>query len=317
MNPSAAIITCILFCFSLAYSSANSIDTIDFKVQSEGYNLDVQLLKKSSKSRVPAIIFLVGSGGESSHKTNYKDFTEFFLEETFLENGFAIVYFDKRGVGESEGLWYETTFEQRALDVTNVGLAIRDFDFINKDKIYLVGHSQGGWIAQIALSNHPEIFAGAVSMAGATFGVRKQLVNDYMSKYICKKGNSEAKALRKATKKVKRDLYFVNKFGKKGNWKQLKVIQDFEPRRYIFNIEKPFFLMLAENDELVNPQWCLDEIPVIFPSGKPSHIQIYIAPSETHSFKKAHKCYDRDWKNVPYSVESQKVLYNWIVEKSK
>lgn len=316
MNRIVSILTYISFYITLSASPGTNIDTINFKVQSEGYNLDVQLIKKSSKDQIPVIIFLVGSGGTSSHRTNYKDFTAYFLEKTFLENDFALVYFDKRGVGESEGVWFETSFEQRATDAVNVALAIKKLDYIDQDKIYLIGHSQGGWIAQIALSNHPEIFAGGVSMAGATFGVRKQLINDYMSNYICKKGNSETKALKRATKKANRDIKFVNRFGKKGNWKQLKIIQNFEPKRYIFHIEKPFFFMLAENDELVNSKWAVDEFQNIFPSGKPSHIKIYIAASETHSFQKAHKCYDRDWKNYPYSEDTQKVLFEWIVDKA-
>jgi dipeptidyl aminopeptidase/acylaminoacyl peptidase len=316
MNRIVAIISYIFFYIILSANADINIDTLNFKVQSEGLSLDAQLIKKSSKENLPVIIFLVGSGGTSSHKTNYKDFTEFFFEKTFLENDFAIVYFDKRGVGESEGVWFETNFEQRAADAANVAKALHGFEFIDKNKIFLVGHSQGGWIAQIAVSNHPELFAAGVSMAGATFGVKKQLINDYMSEKICKKGNSESRALKKATKKADRDLKFINRFAKKGNWKQLKIIQDFEPRRYIFHIEKPFYFMFGENDELVDVKWAIDEFQTIFPSGKPSHIKYYIALSETHSFKKAKKCFDRDWKNVPYSEDTQKVLFDWILEES-
>ena len=96
---------------------------------------------------MPIVIFLVGSGGNSSHTSNYKDFLQFFLEKTFLENGYAVVYFDKRGNGKSQGIWYKTTFEQRALDAKNVTLEIQNINFIDKSKIFLVGDSQGGWIA--------------------------------------------------------------------------------------------------------------------------------------------------------------------------
>ncbi len=60
-----------------------------------------------------------------------------------------------------------------------------------------------------------------------------------------------------------------------------------------------------------------DKYKTIFPSGKPSHIKIYTAGSETHSFRKAKKCFDRDWKNYPYSEDTQKVLFDWIVEKAR
>lgn len=317
MKRTVKIFSYLIYSLIPFIATGSNIDTLYFKVNSEGFSLDVQIMKSNEKHPVPAIIFLTGTTGFSSHKSDYKDFTRYFIEKTFLENGFAVVYFDMRGVGDSEGIWYETTLEQRARDVFHVALALREFDFIQKEKIYLIGHSQGGWIAQMAVSDHPEIFAGGVSMAGPTFGVIKQLINDYMSSYICKKGDSEEKAFQKASDRARRDIYYANKSGKKGNRKQLKVIQEFEPKRYIFNLERPFLIMLAENDEQVNVNWAVDEIQNIFPSGKPSHIKIHIATSETHFFRKAHKCYNRDWKNVPFSVDSQKILFNWIAEKAK
>jgi predicted peptidase len=42
-----------------------------------------------------------------------------------------------------------------------------------KHRLYIVGHSQGGWIVQVALANYPTVFAGGISMAGPTFSVRK------------------------------------------------------------------------------------------------------------------------------------------------
>lgn len=317
MNRTAAFITYIfIFCAS-SLSAITDIDTLNFKVQSEGFHLHAQLIKKSTKENLPVIIFLTTTGRSSSLNANYKDFTEFFLEKTFLENDFAIVYFDNRGEGQSEGAWYETTFKQRAADVVNVAKAVQGFDFINKNKIILVGHDQGGWIAQMAVSDYPEIFTAGVSMATPTFGVKKQLINEYISDFICRKGNDEAKALQKATKKAEKQISRAVKSGKKGKKKQLQLTHDFEPKRYLLNMERPFLLILAENDEQVDPKWCLEELPIIFPSGKPSHIKIYTASSETHFFKKAPKCYDRDWKNYPDSEDTQRVLYGWIIEKVK
>ena len=51
----------------------------------------------------PAIIFLVGSGPNSTHTGLYADFVRENLEELFLQHGVALMYFDKRGVGFPKG----------------------------------------------------------------------------------------------------------------------------------------------------------------------------------------------------------------------
>ncbi len=291
---------------------ANEIDSIKISAVSEGYLLDGILIKRSNgQKKYPVVIFLVGSGN-SSHKTNYKDFTEFFLEKTFLENGFAIAYFDKRGIGKSQGTWYETTFEQRALDARNVALEVQKSAFIDASRVFLIGHSQGGWIVQIALSQYPEVFAGGVSMAGATFGVKKQLINDYQSDDICEKGFDEHKALNRATQRVNRDLFIVSLLGRKGNWRQLNLIKNFEPEPYLKNIDRPLLFLLAENDELVSSVWSIDELKSLFPNNLPSAFEIYIAPGETHSFKIAPKCYIGKSSDIYYSETTNQKVFRWI-----
>lgn len=296
---------------------AADFDTLKLDVVSEGYHLDAVVLKKSSSTKkLPVIIFLVGSAGNSSHRSNYKDFTEFFFEHTFLQNGFAIVYFDKRGIGNSEGKWFETTFEQRALDAKNVALAIGKFDFADKDQVFVVGHSQGGWIVQVAVANYPEIFAGGISMAGPAFGVRKQLVNDYQSKFMCDKGLTEKKAFKKAVIKANRNIFFSSVFGRKGNLKQLQLIKNFEPRSYLLSIRKPLLLLFAENDGLVNIAWCLEELKKMYPGEANPFMEVYEARGETHSFKIAPKCNKGQRVSRFYSETTRQKIYEWTMSVS-
>jgi uncharacterized protein len=308
---------CFLLCSSVYYwgysmTLPDNNDTIKIKALSEGYKLDVLILKNSLKERLPAIIFVVGSGDLPWVKS-YGNQVQFYFENTFLQNDFAIVYFDKRGVGNSEGIWYETTFEQRALDVKNVAMEIKKLDFINSDKIFVIGHSQGGWITQIVLSLYPEIFNGGVSMAGPTFGVKKQLVNDYMSGYLCK-GIEENRALSRAKRRVNRDLFLVSLLGRKGNFKQLKIIKDFKPEPYIKTINRPTLMLFAENDPLVSPQWSLEELESIFPEGLPQNITYYVAPGEDHSFRIAPKCYSGNLRDLELSEKTRDLMFNWVFE---
>jgi uncharacterized protein len=292
------------------------IKTLNTKVVSEGHSLDVKVLRKSDKTgKLPAIIFLVGSG-EGSTLATYKNMLNFFFENSLLEQGFAVVYFDKRGAGNSEGTWYTTTFEQRARDARNVAKAVKELDFIDPTRLFAVGHSQGGWIVQTALAEYPDLFAGGISMAGPTFSVKKQLINDYKSSILCDEGLDEAAALRSAERKVGRDLFFISLIGWTGNLKQLNLIKDFEPAPYLAKIKRPLLLLYAENDPLVSPQWSLTALQDIFPAGIPEWIEYDVAKGQVHSFKIAPKCYRGKWRDIPFSETTRTKIVNWLVNQA-
>ena len=123
-NP---IMQLLLFCFITQQTFAAK-DTLDISFESDHYEIDGKILAPKNRSiKMPVVIFLVGSGGNSSYSTNYADFINFFLEQPLANENIALMYFDKRGVGQSEGKWYKTNFEQRALDAKNAA-EYRDYD---------------------------------------------------------------------------------------------------------------------------------------------------------------------------------------------
>jgi len=79
----------------------------------------------------------------------------------------AVLYFDKRGIGQSEGKWFNTSFEERAADVKAAADYLKTLSNIDTNKIAVVGHSQGGCLAK-----YPKTFAGGISMAGPTFSAK-------------------------------------------------------------------------------------------------------------------------------------------------
>lgn len=293
-----------------------SIDTLQLKVESEGYVLDGMLLKSAEfDGKRPALIYLVGSGEGSTVMSNLP-LTRYFLEEPFLEKGYAIVYFDKRGLGKSEGVWYNAGFEDRATDAANVAKAVMELSFVDENNVILIGHSQGGWIVQVALSMYPELFRAGLSMAGPTFSVRKQLINDYWSGYKCR-GMDDKRALKKATRRVNRELFLISLVGWRGNLKQLRVIKNFEAGPFLESIEKPLLLMFGENDPLVSPEWSIDELHRIFPDGIPSFIEYYTAEGAEHFFKLAPNCFEGSLRDVPFSESSREKLFQWILSFSR
>lgn len=292
---------------------AKDRDTLAISFESEGYVLTGKLLlPKEVREPIPAVIFLVGSGGNSSYASDYRKFLEFFLLDPFAGEQVAFLFFDKRGVGGSEGKWFRTDFHQRALDAKNAAVLLQDHPAIDPQKIYLVGHSQGGWIVQLCLSDYPTFFAGGVSMAGPTFGVKQQLVNDYQSSLICNEGLEPEEARKKASRRVNRDLAVVSLLPLEDNWKQLKVIRRFDPESSISQIRKPVLFLFAENDRLVNPGWSMERLSEIFPNGHPTCVDTYIATGENHQFQTSPLCFKGKWSDLKYSDQTREHMVAWL-----
>lgn len=97
-----------------------------------------------SKRRVPLVILVHGWSGNLLGVWN-----AFFVKaaRVFAKNGFAVLRFDFRGSGSSEGEFENQTISSMILDLKNVIDQIAKHEAINSNKIALIGHSQGGYIS--------------------------------------------------------------------------------------------------------------------------------------------------------------------------
>jgi pimeloyl-ACP methyl ester carboxylesterase len=267
----------------------------------------------ASATKLPAIIFCPGSGGQSSYADNYYvSFLDTLYEQNFPKDSIAFLYFDKRGVGESEGNWYSASFEDRAEDVKAAADYLHTLPFIDTSKIIVVGHSQGGWIAQICVSKYPQTFAGAISMAGPTFGVREQVANDYTSNFMCFEHLSKKEAEQKASRQVNFDFCFTSFFPFQQDWKQLSTIKDFDPSAYLKNVQKPLLLMFCENDPLVSPQNSIARLNALYNNNVPSNIQTTVIKGAIHPFKLADICYRGSFNDIPLSMQAKLEIHDWV-----
>jgi len=302
------------------FSSRNELSNLDTTSYGKGIPVSFKsgkytlkgnlLLPKLSGRKYPVIIFSVGSG-LSSYASNYTKLLDSLFEQNLPLDSVAVLYFDKRGIGQSEGKWFNTSFEERAADVKAAADYLKTLSTIDTNKIAVVGHSQGGWIVQICLAKYPETFVGGISMAGPTYSLKKQLINDYQSKFICAENLDSIKANRKAEKSVNRDLFFTSLFPFKDGWKQLQVIKNFEPSSYLKKIGKPILFMFAENDALVYPNWCLKELSNVFPDGLPHNFDTMVIKGANHGFKMSSLCFNGSFKTIPYSDDCKKAILNW------
>lgn len=116
------------------------------------------LLKPTTPGPHPALVLLHGSGAQDRRAV--LPFARFLVRE-----GIAILTFDKRGVGGSQGDWQKASFETLADDALAAVAVLRARRDIDARRIGLFGVSQGGWIAPLAAARSDEI-ALVVSVSG-------------------------------------------------------------------------------------------------------------------------------------------------------
>ena len=114
----------------------------------------------------PAAILISGAGPQDRNEEGFGGHRFFqVLADDLTKRGIAVLRYDDRGVGESTGSQEKATSADLAEDVKAAFQFLKTCSFINPQKIGLIGHSEGGFIAQIVASELGEI-AYIVLMAG-------------------------------------------------------------------------------------------------------------------------------------------------------
>ena len=111
------------------------------------------------------IVMITGSGQQDRNETilGHKPFA--VIADYLTRAGFAVLRVDDRGKGKSKGDLNKATSLDFANDVITSVQYISTFKQVNKNKIGLMGHSEGGFIAPIVYTKYPGI-AFIVSLAG-------------------------------------------------------------------------------------------------------------------------------------------------------
>ncbi len=142
----------------------------ELNFKNDKQDLSGTLVLPEGSGPFPCIIMLQGSGPETREGSRG-------LGYLFASNGIAVFIYDKRGTGKSRADDWRDSFENYAAD----GLAALDKvsqeKKIDKGRIGIYGHSQGGWIAPLAASKTDKFSFVILSAANAVTPVEQHLYN--------------------------------------------------------------------------------------------------------------------------------------------
>ena len=105
----------------------------------------------------PAVILITGSGQQDRDETLFGHKPFAVIADYLTKQGFVVLRVDDRGIGKTTGIFSEATTMDFAKDL-EAGLDFLEKQpMVSKNKIGLIGHSEGGMIAPIVADERREI----------------------------------------------------------------------------------------------------------------------------------------------------------------
>ncbi len=105
----------------------------------------------------PAVVLISGSGPQDRN-SEIMDHRPFWVLADYLsKSNIAVLRFDDRGVGESEGQFKYATTEDFATDAAAALDFLKTFPAIDSNNLGLIGHSEGGYVATMLAANREDV----------------------------------------------------------------------------------------------------------------------------------------------------------------
>ncbi|PTT08918.1 alpha/beta hydrolase [Flavobacterium sp. HMWF030] len=168
-----SLLMLLFFVASCASALPPNFSTKEIKFVSEGVSLSGTIF---TPNNVQAAVVIVHGSGQEKRMIDFAT--------TLANNGIAVLTFDKRGVGESAGVYAGPEVGTNNVDFSNLNLLSLDASAAvntlskylpnNKIPIGLIGGSQAGWIIPLTAEKNKKVKFMTI-FSGALITVKEQL----------------------------------------------------------------------------------------------------------------------------------------------
>ncbi|GEN68067.1 alpha/beta hydrolase [Chryseobacterium rhizosphaerae] len=236
----------------MVFSQSADVTIQDVKFESQGITLAGSILEP--KKIVAAVVIVHGSDPVKR---------ELEFAKRLAKEGIAVFTYDKRGVGESGGVYVGPSVGTNNIDPANLTLLAQDanaavttFRTYLKDKktpIGLVGFSQAGWIIPMAASKNPKI-EFMVLFSGPTITTLEQLRFQFYTNGNNSfwENHTEADAI-EHTKNDPDKYQFAAT----------------DPKTYLNTLSIPGLWLFGEKDIQIPVKLCIEQLNTLKAQGKP------------------------------------------------
>lgn len=326
-------------------------ENVTFENTTDGVALAGTFTYPKGAGNLPAVVLISGSG-PNDRDCDYLEHKPFLVIADFLtKNGIAVLRYDKRGIGQSTGDYATATSADFARDVEFAISYLKNRKEINKNKIGLIGHSEGGIIAPMVAEKSKDV-RYIILMAGPTIkGDKLLLLQDRLISQslgesesniaLAEKLNAQSYAIAndsisienikenlrahiKNTYKVNPGLVkpetmsedeFIDREIKfyTDNWTQFYIRYD--PEKMLEKVNIPLLALFGSKDLQVPPTENAQILERLAKDKK--NFQITIIPNLNHLFQECETGSPREYKRIEQTVSpiALNKMANWIKEK--
>lgn len=142
-----------------------NIDSVEYDNADKTVHLGATLTYPKAKGTFPVAVMITGSGLQDRDETLFGHKPFAVIADYLTNHGIAVLRVDDRTIGKSTGDVKHATSVDFANDVlTSINYLLTRKE-IDKNKIGVIGHSEGGFIAPIVYTKFPKL-AFIISLAG-------------------------------------------------------------------------------------------------------------------------------------------------------
>ncbi len=142
----------------------------DIRIPANGFSLAGTISKPANAvGRLPAVV-LIGASGPTDRDESAFGIPIFGeLSGALADAGFLVLRYDKRGVGQSGGRTEAARLNDYADDAKAAIKTVSERSDVDRKRLAVVGHSEGGWLAMMAAAGNGRVRAvGLIATAGVT-----------------------------------------------------------------------------------------------------------------------------------------------------
>ncbi|MDR1055106.1 MAG: alpha/beta fold hydrolase [Prevotellaceae bacterium] len=318
---------------------------VTFENAKAGISLAGTITVPKEGSNFPAVVLVSGSGAQNRDEEmmGQKPFKR--IADYLSNRGIAVLRYDDRGIDHSGGNFATATTHDFLEDAIAATEFLKAYDNIDKNKIGIIGHSEGALISMMAAAENKVSFI--VALAGPTitgedllllqaWEIGKASGNNEAALNAARTLNSAIYTILKKepdNKKAKLDMiatikhYAPNDEMKKdavaekmantvlNPWFRTFITLD--PAGYIQKIKCPTLFLFGEKDLQVPVSENKQMLYKLFNNNIPANISLSTVADVNHLFQKAEKGLPNEYANRENPVmnnETLQKIYDWMKE---
>lgn len=234
------------------------------RIGANGFNLAATVtLPKDARGPVPAVVLIGGAGPADRDGTVAGIPMMGHVARDLAAAGFAVVRYDKRGIGQSGGRAETASLADYAEDARAVVAYLRKDrrKEIDGRRIAVLGHSEGAWVAMRLAATEKDV--AALVLVGAASGTGGALVLEQQQHLLAALQVSDAERQEKAQLQARINAAATGAGPWDGIPKELRAQAEtawfasylsFDPARVMKDVRQPLLIVQGERDTQVAPR---------------------------------------------------------------